>query len=293
MAPRCGRAQDGPVEQDTGTPTPDPVSALRRLFDGLADDYDQSGVAFFGPIAERLTALLEVRPGEAALDVGCGRGAATLRLAGLVGPGGTVTAIDLAPAMVAHTRSAAQGAGLGHVTVREMDATRAGLPAGSYDVLASSLVLFFLPDPAAALRRWLRLLRPGGRIGVSTFGPMDAPLTALTDLFVPFHPPGMLDPRIDREDDPFGSDGAMERLVAAAGGRDVRTVTQPLPVVFDDVAQWHAWTRSTGQRMFWARMDPGQQAEVLARAAEILQDARTGDGRIVVHQEVRHTLARA
>jgi ubiquinone/menaquinone biosynthesis C-methylase UbiE len=269
------------------------VEQVRSLFERVADDYDQSGVAFFDPIAARLTDLLGARPGERALDVGCGRGAATLRLAGRVGPGGSVTAVDLAPAMVTHTRRTVEEAGLGQVRVQVMDATRPSLPAGSFDVVASSLVLFFLPDPADALRRWLALLRPGGRIGVSTFGAMDPVLAAVTDLFRPFHPPQMLDPRIEREDDPFRSDSAMEALMASAGGSDVRTEVQALPVVFDDVAQWRAWTMSTGQRMFWARMSSEEQASVAARAGEVLERARRPDGTIVVHQDVRHTLARA
>ena len=51
--------------------------------------------------------------------------------------------------------------------------------AASYDVVASSLVLFFLPDPAAALARWVRLLAPGGRIGLTTFGEEHPVWTAL------------------------------------------------------------------------------------------------------------------
>ena len=51
------------------------------VFDRAAPTYDAVGVAMFGPIAERLVAELDLRPGERVLDVGCGRGAVLLRAA--------------------------------------------------------------------------------------------------------------------------------------------------------------------------------------------------------------------
>ena len=51
------------------------------LFDLVADTYDQVGVDFFAPIAKLLIDALAPQPGEDALDVGCGPGAATLLLA--------------------------------------------------------------------------------------------------------------------------------------------------------------------------------------------------------------------
>ncbi|MGN6129345.1 MAG: class I SAM-dependent methyltransferase, partial [Nocardioidaceae bacterium] len=116
-----------------------------RLFDDLAADYDRSGVDFFMPIARRLVELLEVRPGERALDLGCGRGAVTFPLAAAVGEAGHVTAVDLSPAMVSLARSVAPA----NVEVACLDAAAPDLPERSYGVVASSLVLFFLPDPAA------------------------------------------------------------------------------------------------------------------------------------------------
>jgi ubiquinone/menaquinone biosynthesis C-methylase UbiE len=62
--------------------------SLRRLFDAVSDSYDQVGVDFFQPIAEGLVARLDPQPGERALDLGCGRGAALLPIARAVGPGG-------------------------------------------------------------------------------------------------------------------------------------------------------------------------------------------------------------
>jgi SAM-dependent methyltransferase len=44
------------------------------------------------------------------------------------------------------------------------------LPPAHFDVIASSLVLFFLPEPAHALSRWVESVRPGGRVGITTFG---------------------------------------------------------------------------------------------------------------------------
>jgi ubiquinone/menaquinone biosynthesis C-methylase UbiE len=265
----------------------EPVSMVRRMFDTVADDYDQSGVAFFAPIAARLTDLLTVAPGEDVLDVGCGRGAVTVRLADA---GARVTAIDLSPAMLTHAREAVAGR---DVTVLEMDATHPTLPSASFDVLASSLVLFFLPDPQEAVSRWLRLLRPEGRFGFTTFGKGDPTLEALGELFQPFIPRDLLDPLNEREqDDPFASAETLRALVEAAGGTDVRVLEEALPLEFADVDAWRHWTMSTGQRMFWGRMDDAQRADTRAQAEKLLESARDGDGRVVLRMEVRFTLGR-
>ena len=209
------------------TPQPDPVARVRATFEAVADDYDQSGVPFFVPTAEGLVEALGPRPGERVLDIGCGRGAATSLLARAVLPTGAVDAIDLSPAMVEHTRAllAAQGY---DVRAEVMDAGDPDLSPSTYDLIASSLVLFFLPDPAAALARWVSLLAPGGRIGLTTFGQEHAAWSAVNALFRPWLPPAMLDPKAVGPESPFSSDDGMEALLRAAGadGRAHRHATR-------------------------------------------------------------------
>ncbi|MEO5709834.1 MAG: class I SAM-dependent methyltransferase [Nocardioidaceae bacterium] len=234
--------------------------------------------------------LLDLRPGERVLDVGCGRGAVTLPAAAAVGDSGSVTGIDVSSAMVERTRAAAHDAGLAHVDVQVGDATALDLPLASYDVVASSPVLFFLPQAAAALPGWVQRVRPGGRMGFTTFGEQDDVWRAVDALFLPHLPASMVDPRTRTTDTPFGSDEGVEALVATAGGQDVRTVGQHLAVVFDDAERWRAWTMSTGQRMMWGFVPEGEREPLFEQAAALLEQARAGD-RIVLHQEVRHTLA--
>jgi hypothetical protein len=111
------------------------------------------------------------------------------------------------------------------------------------------------------------------------------------DLFRPYLPPGFLDPRASRDDDPFATDEGMERLVAAAGGDDVRTVREPFTVHFADAAQWRRWSMGTGQRAFWGFVPEDQRDALFERAAALLEGTRDDEGRLVVHQDVRHTLA--
>ena len=268
------------------------VRRVAALFDSLAADYDQSGVAFFQPIAEQLVALMVVRSGEQALDIGCGRGAATLRLAEAVGAEGSVTAVDLAPAMVEHTRAAAAAADLPQVLVEVMDASQPALPEESFDLLlTSSLVLFFLSEPDTALTRWLRLLRPGGRAGVTTFGDYSDTFHAIDALFRPYLPPEMLDARTSGQNGPFESDTGMEQM-SAAGAVDVRTVRRSLEVRFADASQWRAWSMSTGQRMMWGLIPEADRSDVFAAAGALLEEACDESGEIVLRQDVRHTLGR-
>ena len=61
-------------------------AGVAALFDQLAPGYDRGGVPWFGPIGARLVELTAPRPGDRALDVGAGRGAATFPLVEAVGP---------------------------------------------------------------------------------------------------------------------------------------------------------------------------------------------------------------
>lgn len=267
-----------------------PAAGIAGVFDRAADTYDAVGVEWFGPIAAGLVSELAARPGERVLDVGCGRGAALLPLAQAVGPSGQVLGIDLAPRMIAATAADVQG--LPHVEVRVADASDPGLPTASYDVVSSCLVLFFLPDPGAALRAWLDLLVPGGRLGVATFGPQDERWVAIDELFTPYLPPGMLDARRSGRRGPFASDEGMQTLLQAAGYVEVRTAHLTVEARFVDAEQWHAFSWSHGQRAMWEAVPPGQREDLRRRAVALLADWGSADGSLSLTQDCRYTLGR-
>ena len=94
------------------------------------------------------------------LDVGCGTGTLTLLLAE---SGHRVHGVDLAPNMVAAALAKVAAAGV-IATAEVGDAADPPGRPGAYDVVLTRHVLWALPDPSAALARWARLLRPGGRM---------------------------------------------------------------------------------------------------------------------------------
>ena len=94
------------------------------------------------------------------LDLGCGTGTLTVLLARA---GHRVHGVDLAPSMVAAARTKIALAGV-EATVEEGDAADPPGRAAAYDVVLSRHVLWAMPDPEAALGRWARLVRPGGRL---------------------------------------------------------------------------------------------------------------------------------
>ncbi len=256
------------------------------VFDRAAATYDAVGVPWFGPIAEGLVAELAVRPGDRVLDVGCGRGAALLPLARAAGPTGVALGIDLAPGMV--ERTTADAADLPQVEVRVADAADPGLPPASYDVLSACLVLFFLPDPGAAVCTWAALLVPGGRMGITTFGRQDERWRQVDALFAPYLPPAMLDARTSGARGPFASDQGMELLMTDAGLADVRTTHREVTVRFTDIAQWKAFSWSHGQRAMWEAVPREAHADVERAAGDLF----AGWDDPVFTQQVRHTLGR-
>jgi ubiquinone/menaquinone biosynthesis C-methylase UbiE len=94
------------------------------------------------------------------VDLGCGTGSLSVLLAE---HGYAVRGLDLSGRMVAAARAKAAAADL-DVAFVQGDAASPPYPAGSCDVVLCRHVLWALPDPSAALARWTRLLRPGGRL---------------------------------------------------------------------------------------------------------------------------------
>lgn len=266
---------------------------MAALFDSVADTYDAVGVDMFQPVAEGLVRALEPQQGERALDVGCGRGAVLFRLAEAVTSTGAVTGIDLSERMVGSTAVDAAEAGLSWVDVVVGDAMAPAVPQSSFDLVASSLVLFFLPDPLEALRAWREVLVDGGRVGVSTFGPYDEQWREHVDAtLAAFRPPETKDARTAGAQGPFASDEGMEQLLADAGFRDVRTVTSSISPRFDDAAHWRRWSMSVGQRQFWDAIPEDRRREVEELSFAAVERCRKDDGRLGFDQEIRYTLGR-
>jgi len=105
---------------------------------------------------------LEVKPGMKVLDAGCGPGRLTLPIAGIVGPQGEVTAIDIQEGMLSQAQERARKA-----TIMNVRFLRAGLGEGrlehnTYDRAVMVTVLGEIPDREAALRELFEVLKPGG-----------------------------------------------------------------------------------------------------------------------------------
>jgi ubiquinone/menaquinone biosynthesis C-methylase UbiE len=122
--------------------------------------------------------LLGSKPGDAVLDVACGPGNTTRRLARDVGPDGLVVGLDAAAGMLAQGVRDTRDERLAFV---RGDAEALPFEDQSFDGVACHGALYLIGDPFAALAEQVRVLKPGGRIALLTScerGP--APLRALS-----------------------------------------------------------------------------------------------------------------
>ncbi|HLZ71523.1 MAG TPA: class I SAM-dependent methyltransferase [Dehalococcoidia bacterium] len=219
-------------------------------------------------------------PGARALDLACATGDLTLALAGAVAPGGSVAAVDLAPAMLAGAAERLRRAACTNVRLQQADAQALPFADSVFDAVVCRLAITLFPDPARALLECRRVLKPGGRLAVLSWGPPQRnTLFAVRTLLANHAAPvaaGLPDALR------YARPGALAAAFRAAGFTGIRESEHTLPFPWPGGPE-QAWQglfelQPDVQRLF-AGVAPAQRAAAQSRVLQSI--ASQYDGRQV------------
>jgi SAM-dependent methyltransferase len=144
---------------------PDQTKWGAANYDDLGDLPDAASLASIG--CGNPTAVADLRAGETVLDLGSGGGIDVLLSAKRVGPTGYAYGLDMTDEMLELARRNAAEAGATNVEFLHGHMEDIPLPDDSVDVIISNCVINLSPDKPAVFTEMRRVLRPGGRIGIS------------------------------------------------------------------------------------------------------------------------------
>ena len=140
-------------------------------YNAASDFYDHPANTFWERYGRRTIERLRLDEGARVLDVCCGSGASAIPAAIAVGPRGSVTGVDLAGNLLELARAKANQRGLTNIQFETGDMTNLRFETGSFDAVVCVFGIFFVPDMEAAVRDLARVVRSGGRVAVTTWGP--------------------------------------------------------------------------------------------------------------------------
>ncbi|RDH84982.1 MAG: hypothetical protein DIZ80_05830 [endosymbiont of Galathealinum brachiosum] len=162
-------------------PDQDKKKMIQQGFDTVAEGYDHSSLAFFPQTAKSMMDFLALQPDHKLLDVCTGTGVVALAAAELLTEG-RVTGIDLSSGMLQQAKNKAADKELNNIEFKQMDLDELEFSKESFDVACSSFGLFFLEDMTRALQNITSVVKPGGKISISTF--TGEAFSPMSDLFL-------------------------------------------------------------------------------------------------------------
>jgi SAM-dependent methyltransferase len=219
-----------------------------------------------------LVERLRPQPGDRWLDIGCGPGAVSMRAARA---GADVTGVDLSEVMVETARRRAAEEGL-EIAYEVGDAENLQFPDGSFDVVSSSVGVIFAPDQAAAAGELARVVRSGGRLGLSAWKPDSRVVKGqqLAAKFLPPPPEGVGNPF------EWGDEEHVRKLLGDAFELEFAGGDAPLEGESGEQLFDYMLSGVGPMRMLYGRLDDAQKAEFREATIALYEEDRTGD---VIH----------
>jgi ubiquinone/menaquinone biosynthesis C-methylase UbiE len=243
----------------------DPVKLkAAAAYNAAADHFDDEALGLWAKYGRRTVERLALRRATTVLDVGCGTGASAIPAAVQVGPEGNVIAVDLAERLLEIGRRKAVRRNVRNIEFRLGDMEDLGYPDQHFDAVLCVFAIFFVPDVAKQVRELWRMVRRGGQLAITTWGPRvwepastgwwSSVEELRPDLYAAFNP-------WDRIAEP----AALRRLFIEAGVADAAIVAEDGRQELRSPEDWWTMVLGSGYRWTVDQMKP-EVAERLRHA---------------------------
>jgi ubiquinone/menaquinone biosynthesis C-methylase UbiE len=146
------------------------IARVTTTFNTASDYFDAPALSFWNQFGQQTIDRLSLQPGNRILDVCCGSGASAINSALRVGSSGYVLGVDIAESLLELGRKKSQQQGLTNIEFRCGDFENLGLVDESFDAVVCVFGIFFVPDMVQAVRELWRMVRPGGKLAITSWG---------------------------------------------------------------------------------------------------------------------------
>jgi O-methyltransferase/aklanonic acid methyltransferase len=246
--------------------------AIAGLYHRVAAVYCSIGPNYTAYVGQRLVEHLGISEGARVLDVAAGRGANLFPAAQKVGPGGQVIGIDLAEGMVRETSAEIQRRNLSQASMRQMDAEHLEFPDTSFDAVLCGFAIFLFPHLEQALAEFFRVLRPGGKLGISVAQDLDALSRWYGAHIADYHQRYQFPLRVGGKGSNYAE---LPQYLTQSGLTNVQVLQEQADFVYANAQEWWDARWTHGPRYALEHMAPAVlaqfQAEVFAKLAQEAQ----------------------
>jgi len=251
---------------------------VAEFFGALAAPGFGLELEMFMEIGERLVRFVDIGPNQKVLDVASGRGANLFPASSMVGERGSVIGIDLAESMVEESTIEIGRRGLKNARMLKMDAEHLLFHDASFDRVLCGFALFFFPHLEGTLAEVLRVLRPGGVFGATSFAAGGHPWRWYENLLGAYGISSRFDevlklcmPNLYTSDD-------LERVFRDAGFVGTRVLVELHEDIYQNEDAWWTYVQSSADSELFSGLPPARLQAFKRDAFQQLSAFKGEDG---------------
>ena len=233
---------------------------IQSIFDTAADHFDRPELPFWNIFGQRTVEKLQLQPSMKVLDLCCGSGASALPAAQAVGPTGSVTAHDLSENLLTLAKKKAEDLGLDNLNFSQADMNQLSYGSETFDAIQIVFGIFFSDDMVGTLKKLKPLLKPGGKIVITTWQ---------EDAFEPINTIWKSE-LVKLLDDPFPKErpwdivqhaNGVRKVLEEAGFLNPEVISEDNWLPLAKPEDWWTMSLGSGYRAYIEMLDPNQRTK--------------------------------